>query len=150
MDHISFSGRSYALAAALCTIAMIAAPAQQSHPAKASGSSNGQNQGAEVRTEKIKFKQEFGSQAAGRHGDGSSAGNQHGAGKGNHGSAGSASEVKQEFGPQVVARRGDRMTTAAPPASSGGSSKASAPAAVGPGGQPTKRISPQASQNKPQ
>ena len=144
MNHISSTRRSCALAAALSVVAIAAIPAQQSHSAKAGGSPGGQSQRAEVRTEKIKFKQEFGPAAVGRRGDLSNAAGQPGA---NHGSNGSASQFKQEFGPQVAARRGDRMTAATPPASSGGNSQAPTTAGAA---QPTKKTPAPTNQTKPQ
>jgi len=147
MNHISSTRRSCALAAALSVVAIAAIPAQQSHSAKAGGSPGGQSQRAEVRTEKIKFKQEFGPAAVGRRGDLSNAAGQPGAGNANHGSSSSASQFKQEFGPQVAARRGDRMTAATPPASSGGNSQAPTAANAA---QPTKKTPAPTNQTKPQ
>jgi hypothetical protein len=146
--------RRLALATPLAAIVLVAASAQQSNSSKATNSSNkqnqgGQNRGAEVRTEKIKFKQDFGPQAVAGRGDRSTTVAPHGQNNGSNGSTGSSSAIKQEFGPQPVARRGDRMTAPAPPPSSGGKSQTPAPAAIGPNGKPAGAISPATGQNKP-
>ena len=110
-QHQSFR-RKFALVAALCVLAPIIAPSQQSNKSKATNSSNGQNQGAEVRTEKIKFKQDLGTQAAATRGVQTTTANPSGKNSGNSGSNGSSSQIKQDFGPQAVAGRKDRMTVA--------------------------------------
>ena len=120
MHHTSLPGRSLALAAALSTITLLAAPAQQSNSGKATGSSNGHNQGAEVRTEKIKFKQEFGPQTVGRRDDRMSAATPPSQGNGGKGSGGSSAAVRQEFGPQVHAPRNAPTSAVHPTPDSGG------------------------------
>lgn len=114
MLNTCFPCRSLALASALSTIALLAAPAQQSNSGKATGSSNGHNQGAEVRTEKIKYKQEFGPQTVARRGDRMNAVTQPSQGSGGRGSGSSSAAVRQEFGPQVQAPRNARTSTVQP------------------------------------
>jgi hypothetical protein len=123
MRHTCLPCRSLALATAFSTIALLAAPAQQSNSGKATGSSNGHNLAAEVRTEKIKFKQEFGPQTAARRGDRMSAATQPSQGNAGKGSGRSSAAVHQEFGPQVHAPRNAPTSTVQP---------------VDPGGNPAK------------
>jgi hypothetical protein len=154
MTSHNLSVRGFVLAAAFGASALLcglpATPAQQSNNGKSSASSGGQKQSAEVRTEKIKFKQEFGPQTTAPRGDRTAAATpsaQNGAsnasgnnGTGNNGSSSSASEFKQDFGPQSVATRKDRSTTATPPSTSGqgnGQSQQS-PTLFTPDGKPTR------------
>src|SRR5208283_1488119 len=119
MHHASFPGRSLAIATALSTIALVATQAQQSNSGKATGSSNGHNQGAEVRTEKFKVKQEFGPQTVARRNDSISAVTPPSQGNSGKGSGGSSAAVRQDFGPQVHAPRNAPTSTVLPTNSGG-------------------------------
>ena len=110
-----FSGRSFTLAATF-PLALVASPAQQSNNGKTSASSNGQHQTAEVRTEKIKFKQEFGPQAVASRGDHMAVMTpQNGSNNpGPNPAGGAASANRQEFGPSVQGPRRQNLTTLQP------------------------------------